>query len=211
MKKLSLLLSAILLVGCAGTQSYTPPIGTTAATNEKIVNKPIDKVWKTSVAELGKRFFVINNLDKASGLINVSYSGSPESYVDCGQVTSYVKNARGERTYNFPASRAEMNYEIMNGNGLFLIHRKMNLEGRINLIFEPIGTSKTKVTANTKYVLTRSTSVTSVAGNGIPSNNSSTISFNSGGYASFPPSSNGESVKCYSTGQLEQELLGSIN
>ncbi len=151
MNKLVTCSFALILAGCSGKTMYTPPSEYTAATNEKIVNKPIDKVWKSSVSELGKRFFVINNLDKASGLINISYSGSPESYIDCGRVYSYVSNARGERTYDFPAAQAEAHYEVM-GDGLYHINRKMSLEGRINLIFEPVSVNKTKVTRGRRIV-----------------------------------------------------------
>lgn len=152
---------------------------------------------------------MINNLDKASGLINISYSGSPESSIDCGRVYSYVSNARGERTYDFPAAQAEAHYEVM-GDGLYHINRKMSLEGRINLIFEPVSVNKTKVTANTKYVVTRSTVVRSVAG-GLPNTGTNTITFNSGGGASFPVSSSGSATTCRSTGKLEQDVLNSVN
>lgn len=201
---------SILLVGCAGSLTYTAPSSYSIATNEKVVNKSLDSVWKSSVSQLGKRFFVINNLDKSSGLINISYSGSPESFIDCGRIVSYVSNARGERTYNFPAAQAETNYEIMS-NGLFRVNRKMGLDGRVNLIFESIGPNKTKVTANTKYVVTRTTSTQSVAG-GFPATNTSTISFNSGGSASFPDTAGaGNPVTCRSTGALESDVLNSVN
>lgn len=209
MKNILSCVFVFVLVGCAGKTMYTPPSDYVSASNEKIVNKPIDKVWKSSVSELGKRFFVINNLDKASGLINISYSGSPESYIDCGRVYSYVSNARGERTYDFPAAQAEANYEIM-GDGLYHINRKMTLEGRINLIFESVSVNRTKVTANTKYVVTRTTMVRNVAG-GFPNTSTNTISFNTGGIASFPMGSTGTAVTCKSTGKLEQDVLNSVN
>ncbi|UUZ73433.1 hypothetical protein LP415_09480 [Polaromonas sp. P1(28)-8] len=105
MKAVIALLGITFLAGCAGKVDYIRP--TTKATpgsNVKILNRPREAVWTAAVPELGKRFFVINNLDKASGLINISYSGDPEKYIDCGRITSFVKNAKGERTYEFPGS-----------------------------------------------------------------------------------------------------------
>ncbi|MFZ0050306.1 MAG: hypothetical protein WAK96_00895, partial [Desulfobaccales bacterium] len=89
----------LILSGCAGKLDYAAPSPTSTINNSIIVDKSKDEVWKTIVPALGKKFFVINNLDKESGIINVSYKGDPEQYVDCGRITSYVANARGERTY----------------------------------------------------------------------------------------------------------------
>ncbi len=60
--------------GCAGKLEYTPPTASYAVTNSKIVNKTKEEVWSELVPALAKKFFVINNIDKSSGLINISYS-----------------------------------------------------------------------------------------------------------------------------------------
>jgi len=177
--------------------------------NTKSVERPRDAVWNSTVPELGKQFFVINNLDKSSGLINISYSGDPEKYIDCGRVTSYVKNARGERTYDFPGSKAQQSYEVMNaGVGLFFLDRRMTLEGRVNLVFEETSSITTKVTANTRYSVTRSQDIRDV--NGASRTFTHTISFNSGSGASFPGSADGRATECVSTGALEREILAII-
>ena len=74
--RIAILLVAVSLVaGCAGKLDYVRPTTPAAAsTNYKIIDKPREAVWNASVPELGKQFFVINNLDKSSGLINISYS-----------------------------------------------------------------------------------------------------------------------------------------
>ena len=97
MRAIALSLMTTFIVGCAGKLDYVRPIVQPgASSNSKVIDKPRDAVWNASVPALGRQFFVINNLDKSSGLINVSYSGDPEKYVDCGQVSSYVKNLQGE-------------------------------------------------------------------------------------------------------------------
>lgn len=201
----------ILIVGCAGKVDYVRPTAYIAPqANVMTVERPRDLVWNASVAELGKKFFVINNLDKSSGLMNISYTGNPESYVDCGRITSFVKNAQGERTYEFAGAKEQQSYEVMNpGVGLFFVDRRMNLEGRVNLIFEEVGPNTTRVTANTRYVVTRKLTGRR-AGNNIPQTTTEAISFTSASGSSFPANSGNKSTDCVSNGVLEREILSAI-
>ena len=122
MRTLAVALAAVLLAACAGKVDYVrPSVAVAQGSNTKTVPRAREAVWTSSVPEIGKQYFVINNIDKASGLINVSYSGDPERFIDCGLITSYVKNARGERTYSFQGSKAQQEYEIMNEQGLFFL------------------------------------------------------------------------------------------
>ena len=211
MRHLVIAALSLCVAACAGKVDYIRPTASVSPSfNVKTVERSRDAVWNASVPELGKQFFVINNLDKSSGLMNISYTGDPERYIDCGRITSYVKNAKGERTYDFAGAKAQQTYEIMNPSvGLFFIDRRMNLEGRVNLIFEEVGPNSTRVTANTRYVVTRTQTIRNAANN-IPQTGTDTISFNSGGGASFPAHSQGQSVECVSTGALEREILSAI-
>jgi hypothetical protein len=195
---------AMFVAGCAGKVTYVQPTQTYKANNSITVNKPRAEVWKQMVPALGSSFFVINNLDKESGFINISYSGNPEKYVDCGIIDSYVKNARGERTYRFPASSAYKEYETMeNGQNLVFVKRKMNLEGRVNIIVQEVTLDSTLVTVNTKYVLTKDIFLSNPQGQSHRMNDS--ISFNTNGSASFP-----QQTTCHATGTLEQEVLSAL-
>lgn len=197
-----------LLTACAGKVDYVRPSHYAVPTNTKVIERPRDAVWNASVPELGKQFFVINNLDRSSGLINISYSGDPERYIDCGRIISYVKNARGERTYDFPGSRAQMSYEVMDpGNGLFFLDRSMSLEGRVNLIFEEVSAGQTRVTANTRYVVQRNTTVRNV--NNLQTTQSHSVSFNTGGFGEFPSNPQGTPT-CVANGALERDILNAI-
>lgn len=211
MRYLLVVTLSLFVAGCAGKLDYTRPTAQVApSSNVKTVDRPREAVWNASVPELGRQFFVINNLDKSSGLMNISYTGDPERYIDCGRITSYVKNARGERTYNFAGAKAQQSYEVMNPSvGLFQFDRRMNLEGRVNLIFEETGPTTTRVTANTRYVVTRTQIVQSTANN-IPQTKTDTVLFNSGAGASFPMNSLGQAAECVSTGALEREILSVI-
>lgn len=211
MKNLNLLvmLSVFTLSGCGGKVEYVRPTSDPKVQNTKLVPKSREAVWNKTIPALGKQFFVINNLDKSSGLVNLSYSGDPEKYVDCGNITSYVSNVRGERTYNFPGARAAVQYEVMDKAGLFIIDRKMSLEGRMNLIFEDAGSNQTRVTASTRYVLTRFQRWQS-AGGEPPQERTDTMSFNTGQIGSLPVSNSAQAVECVSTGRLEAEVLSLV-
>ena len=198
-----------ILAACAGSTEYKEPVARTNKKNSVIINKSLETVWKNSVPELGKNFYVINNIDKSSGLINISYTGDPEKYIDCGIAHSYVKNARGERTYDFPASRAHVRFETFeNGTNLLLWDRTMSLEGRMNLVFEDLGANKTQVTANTKYVVTKSSTVRDMQNR--TNHYNETISFGSGQSASFPGNAQ-RTVTCLPIGTFEREVLDLIN
>ena len=208
MRLISAIAAAAILAGCAGQQSYVRPSSTMApGSNAALIPKSRDAVWNAAVPALSKQFFVINNLDKSSGLINVSYTGDPEKYVDCGRVTSYVKNARGERTYEFAGAAAQQTYEIMEPGGLFFIDRRMSLEGRVNLIFEEVTPTETRVTANTRYVVQRQRNVRDVQNRTQTLNDN--VSFNTGSSATFPSSAQ-TSTECSAKGSLEQEILAAI-
>ena len=194
-------IAVVFMSGCAGKLDYIRPASPSQPTsNTKVVERSRDAVWNEVVPALGKQFFVINNLDKSSGLINVSYNGDPLKYIDCGRIVSYVKNARGERTYDFPAASASQQYEAMNNSGLFMIQRTMTLEGRVNLIFEEISPTSTRITASTRYVVQRQQTVRDMSGRS--DSKSDVVNFTSGGGASFP-----EGAFCQSNGSLERELL----
>lgn len=205
MKKIAItLFVSIVLAGCAGKMDYIPPqpVGTTK--NTITINQPKDMVWKKIIPSLGASFFVINNIDKDSGFINISYSGDPEKYVDCGTIDSFVKNARGERHYVFPASIGYKEYETLINGQLVFYKRKMNLEGRVNIVVQEVTEQQTLVSVNTKYIVTKDIYMSN------PQNQSQhlndNISFNTNGSGMFP---NGR-TNCYSTGELEKEILSAI-
>lgn len=207
---LSVLIAAT-LAGCATKVDYRPPSLAAAPSNSKVVDKPIDEVWTKAVPAIGKQFFVINNLDKSSGLMNLSYSGSPEQYVDCGHLNLQDQKASGVQTQSFPASAADREYWMSSGVTTFRVKRKMTLEGRMNLIFESLGKSQTRITANTKYVVTRDVQATD--GANVYKFPTDTIGFNTGGAASFPAAEKAAhqyvqpTIECRPTGALERSVL----
>ncbi|MHC4132884.1 MAG: hypothetical protein ACYSSP_09240 [Planctomycetota bacterium] len=190
----------IFLSGCASNFKYTPPTPIPEIYNSIILNESKDEVWSKIIPALEESFFVINNLDEESGLINISYNGDPEEYVDCGRIYSHIKDFAGERTYDFPASRAYKVYETYK-NTILLHHlRKMNLDGRMDVIIKEIAPDKTRITVNTEYVVTKSITSIDIQGNKESFNDS--ISFNTGKHDMFPAGK-----VCICNGTLEKEVL----
>ncbi|MGE5457897.1 MAG: hypothetical protein ACM3RX_06045, partial [Methanococcaceae archaeon] len=175
-----LTLLSVVFVGCVSSNKiYNPPKDIIKIENSVNVNQPKEVVWTKLIQGVASNFFVINNMDKQSGFINISYSGDPEKYVDGGDFTFTFENLRGKRTYNFPGARANSQYETMINGNLCTIIRQLDLDGRMNIIVNSIDSAKTKVTVNTKYILTLKNSGTTVTGQTlIPSQE--VISFNTG-------------------------------
>jgi len=209
MRRLIAIAGILTLTGClSGGINYTQPQAyKTTGDNTVVIAKNRDAVWSEAIPRLGKEFFVINTMDKSSGLINLSYSGEPQKYIDCGRIHSEVTNARGHRIYDFSGASPSENYEFLLNNNLFSAHRKMSLDGRVNLIFEQLDGSHTRVTASTRYVVTKDFEYL-LAGAQVPGHSRDSIAFNTGYSATFP--GNGNQSACTATGALEKQILSLI-
>ena len=193
----------LLLAGCAGDFVYIRPVDVAGPEPSVTIGKSKAEVWQQIVPMLEDRPFVIDALDKDAGVIMLSYTGDPEGYVDCGHITSYVKNLRGERTYQFPAATASTEYEFMQWNGLRVITREMSLEGRINVTVAETGAGQTQVSARARYSVTRNLTMRDARGNSEVA--SHVMHFTSGQDGAFP----GTGI-CRATGLLEAEVLSAL-
>jgi len=203
------LAAALFITACAtGHFDYTPPESQNPEpSNSVVINKPFDQVWSDMIPQIGKSFFVLNNIDKASGILNISYSGDPEEYVDCGVLHSSVSNLAGDRKYDIPMAKPDQTYEELDFSKNIMLRsitQKESLDGRMNVIFEKVSPTETKVTVNTRYVLTRTGDIQPVGGQVDPY--SETVTFNTGGEAKFS-----DSVACRPTGKWEHEILALAN
>jgi hypothetical protein len=203
MIKTALTLAATLLAGCSGKVLYTPPTPLVLSPNSVTLHAARVDVWRSLVPALARSFFVVNNLDQASGFINLSYSGDPERFVDCGVIKSIVENARGKRVYEFPGSRAQQEYEIYEGTNFYIVSRTLLLDGRANIVLEEVGGDSTRVTANVRYVLTKTT-YAKESGGRTSAPHVESISFNTNSSASFPGNN---ATACRPAGEMERTLL----
>ena len=188
------------LGGCATSSiSYVPPVEQKVV-NSATVDKSFDEVWDRLVRQLSSDFFVINNIDKNSRLINVSFSSQrPSEYVDCGVSTRTFKNARGDQTYTYKTAESA-NFSTTNNQGIvFNVNRTTKLDGRINIYVAPEA-GRTLVNVNTKYIVGVTMNVVSVDGR--PAGNpTTTFDFSTKqGYIT-------SEVSCHALGKIEQRIL----
>ena len=154
----------IFITGCAtpgvNTSSYTKH-DPKKITNEMQVDQSYSLVWDKLVRELSKSFYVINNIDKESRIINISFSSqTPSEFVDCGEthrtythrkeMANYDYNTADPATFKF----AEMARDAFSYYAI--VRRDSSLEGRANIYLAPLENNKEKTTVavNTRYILT---------------------------------------------------------
>lgn len=127
--------------------------------NELLVDRPFDEVWDDLVGELATTFYVINNIDKESRLLNVSFSESnkPSKFIDCGKTRRSFELDGNLEVFKYDVADNSQ-YKLTSGkvNGVntwyYLNDRKTNLTGRANIYVAPTEDGTTKITVNARYV-----------------------------------------------------------
>lgn len=219
-------IAALSLHGCAtpakSTVDYSPP-EPIVVPNELTVDDKFDEVWDRLVGRLAKGFFVVNNIEKESRLINVSFATTdPEDYIDCGETfrtfTQYKKNS------------ASVNYRVaedssfkwgggMDASGMnAIVHyvdRSTSLEGRINIYVAP-KENGTNVSVNVRYILTIRLSGTTntehstgrvIQSQPLQAPQPDTVSFNTNQPVKSADELAADEMACVSKGVLEQQIL----
>ncbi len=221
---------AAVVSGCAtqgrSTFNYLEPVPLQIK-NEMVVAKPYTQVWDGLVKQLSKSFYVINNIDKESRIINVSFStNSPSDYADCGRM---------HRTYSQGGKTEEFDYDSAGPSEFkaaterqpskqfayyILFRRETSLEGRCNIYVAPDenDSGKTIVTVNTRYIWTvkvkgrvEAVNVKGYVVDGAPiPEESNSIIFNTNQPGQYIPSK-GPKIVCTDKGKLEDEILQMLN
>ena len=174
MKKfLSSLVMTILISSCAVEKErltenigkYVPPnIDKINFTNSIIINKNFDETWTSVIDFVNDSFFKIENLEKDSGLLILSFgSKEAEKFIDCGDF---------EYTLFFTGEEFKGSYIDYAKSGLLAV-----LEAKMNINIEKIDNQSTKISLNTNYTY----STQHALGYYDPKLNQ-TYSFESGGY-----------------------------
>ena len=112
-----------------------------------------DSAWQHLVESLTKSFFVINNIEKASGLINVSFtSDTPEKWVTGGRIKRMMNDQYIGDYY--PARGGTLEYdERWKGVLTRNYTQKIHLSGTSNIYLKEDG-NVCILFVNTQYVLT---------------------------------------------------------
>lgn len=140
---ISILIVALLsATGCAVfSASYKAPSGTQQQDKYvKTINASYDKVWSTLIQYSAKTFFAIENYEKASGLITLSFGASnPVGFVTGGHVEyGYAGGTTFSGDY----------VEYLTKFG------EAELDGKLNIVVTKVSENKTKVSVNARYIFT---------------------------------------------------------
>lgn len=84
-KNVLVLLLSLLILGCVSAK-YTPPIVDNSHENySRTINKSFDDTWKALIQHSASTFFGIENFEKESGLITLSFGASnPSDFITGG-------------------------------------------------------------------------------------------------------------------------------
>jgi hypothetical protein len=142
MNKICLPILALTLVGCATPQEalYNPPNSVTDFSNSIVINKPFDDVWSSLIRYTTSEFFGIDNFEKDSGLITLSFSAK--------DIDKFITGG------NFQV--VEAGHIVFDGDYSTWVAQCCNptLIGRINLLVSNLENQSTRLTVNARYVLT---------------------------------------------------------
>ena len=144
---------------------YVPPnIDDTNFKNSVIINKNFDETWTSVIDFVSDSFFKIENLEKDSGLLTLSFgSKEVENFIDCGDF---------EYTLFFTGEEFRGSYIEYAKSGLMAV-----LEAKMNINVRKNDNESSKIIINTNYTF----STQHALGYYDPKLNQ-TYSFVSGGY-----------------------------
>jgi hypothetical protein len=221
------IIGSISLSGCAtngiSTKDRTEPTQPAFA-YEKTFSKSQGEVWDKLVKNMAKSFFVINNIDKESRIINLSYSSNrPQDYVDCGRMKRTYSDAKTTESYEYGITDSQVTFKTAPDtqqdprfSQVGTILRSASLDGRANVYVAPNGSgtivsvnakSIVKITTNGE-VVTRNLIGTVMARSALPAGSVEVTAVTKGSTQNTVVSGTAaEIVTCYSTGRLEKDIL----
>ena len=210
-----------------GTSGYSRvPASPTKVENEITLDRSFEEAWDRLVKGLAKSFYVINNIEKSSRIINVSFSTeSPQEFIDCGKSQRTYQRGNDQREFVYDIASTS-SYQLADKGGAYgqfpvthYLKRATSREGRVNIYVAPEG-QKTIVSVNSRYIFTVRISGISVTENAFgkpisqvpipPAPHSHSFNTNQPNMTDWGPPGNPEYVTCYSTGKLERDILNLI-
>ena len=154
------MVGTLLLTACMAGSYQAPISDRDTADFTKTVGRPFDEVWTDLIDHASATFFAIENIEKASGLITLSFGASnPGDYIDCGRIQASGLIASFGGPY--------VNYIVRSYRG--------QLNSRINIFVRSIDADTTAIRVNASYVFRGADERTGI----------DTWSFESGGHATI--------------------------
>ena len=176
---------------------YVPPnIDDSNFKNSIVTEKNFDETWISLIDFVSDSFFKIENLEKDSGLLTLSFgSNDAANFIDCGDF---------EYTLFFTGEEFKGSYIDYAKSGLLAV-----LEAKMNINIQKIDNESTKISINTNYTY----STQHALGYYDPKLNQ-TYSFESGGYQTIdvinPIKGSIPTRTCKSTNFAETAIFNTI-
>jgi hypothetical protein len=148
-KLVSISVAILFLSGCAMTASYVPPEH--EGTKDKYsvnIQRDFDTVWKELIQYSASTFFAIDNYEKDSGLITLSFGAAkPSDFITGGQWKASSQQMKFDGDY--------VDYSS--------IYRKGALSGKMNIVVTSISDTESFVRVSARYVFTTPSASTQYA------------------------------------------------
>ncbi|PJA96227.1 MAG: hypothetical protein CO129_07620 [Ignavibacteriales bacterium CG_4_9_14_3_um_filter_34_10] len=163
---ISFIVLSLLLSSCISSKSIYKPPSQENLQNKYIkeFNRPYNEIWDALINYSASTFFGIDNFEKESGLLTLSFGASnPQDYITGGYWKTDI--VYGVNELHFEGDYVEYLSLYQNGS----------LVGKMNIVVKKIDDNNTRVVVNARYVF--STNATDA--NGRSYNN--TWNFNTGG------------------------------
>jgi len=148
---LVLTMAMFTLSGCVSVPKpiYTPPEQTNNTDKYQIIlDQPFDEVWKKLIQYSAKTFFSIDNYEKQSGLITLSFgSADPVQFITGGRLYWELPP-----TVKFPTPGGY--FHIFDGDIVeyLRIYYDGTLDGKMNIAVTSLDKNKTKVAVHARYI-----------------------------------------------------------
>ena len=148
-----ILLSSFVLMNCAvPKQTVVQQTAPKIIEKERIVSKPFDAIWLTSIEWFATHNTPIKNLDKSSGLISTEYS------VPIGEALRYMNCGSGSSTF---MGKVEITNYTGNFNVLIKKLADSSTKINVNVFFGgTVNKYRYKNVLSTEYILESSTRTT---------------------------------------------------
>jgi len=214
-KLLSIIVLGLIIIGCSSVRYNSPTITPMGSERKIIIDKNKDKVWDTLLSGLADRFFSINNIEKDSGFINVSFfSNDSCDYVDCGGYKTRSGNTNINLNNNIgkesaseriiPICDCDINKYGNFSSGIWQFKScSTKIEGRINILVQEVSSEKTSLFIDIRFLVHHSSNLWN-AWDGSNMYNRYDVTFES------DTSGEDNGIVCTSTGNLEKEVMAII-
>ena len=161
---LALLVLVGLMGGCAAPATMTfqhTPAEDRRVDNSITINKPFEQAWNDMIKRMTVSQYRINNIEKASRIINLEYQidnpADVEKYIDCGTNHRTIQYDSEPRKFDYSVANSTP-YEVVFQDRYYYwyeISPSSTLSGTVNVYMSPLNEQQTEVSVNARYKVRR--------------------------------------------------------